>query len=214
MTEEELEELENLRVSAVKSYFCVYPYCTSMSKSWTPGLCRNHQMRQYSLNFDILEYGVRSLGVCELEGCEQVGSLQLDHDNTCCRGTPRCGSCNRGFLCLIHNRLVSQHENIPERPVGPISDSVYAYLDKYPWGSSSPVIPIEKYGTGKIRQGARWVEKKVIRKTRTGRKPWDWDYEPESDKEFWDKLFAPYLHRETEEESAPMVFHPENDQED
>ena len=45
-------------------------------------------------------------GLCSIcgRGEDEVGTLHIDHDHSCCPGQKTCGKCNRGMLCGSCNR--------------------------------------------------------------------------------------------------------------
>lgn len=60
-------------------------------------------------------------GVCAICGGHEVSlyrgvlrSLSIDHDHTCCPGTPTCGQCTRGLLCMRCNRALGLFQENPE----------------------------------------------------------------------------------------------------
>lgn len=112
---------------------CATDGCSKWGDRRMWGLCSKCYRIRYSLAMDPAEYLQGVAGACQIPGCPATGSLQLDHDNFCCKSIPsggRCGACNRGFLCRSHNVAVGRIEHIDgfEKLIGTPSESLVTYL--------------------------------------------------------------------------------------
>lgn len=101
-------------------------------------LCASHRSVAWrmSVNEDEL-IPMLNDGRCQICGlAPSRGSLQIDHDHTCCNGNYSCGKCIRGLLCAPHNMMVARVEAGVVHDVG-----VAAYLSAAPHVTVAPWVP-------------------------------------------------------------------------